>query len=80
MTNDEQTICKAIGTVRFLPGSWDKRFANNMAALAVSDPQVELSAGMKEWIYRILYKYRRQLPVVYNRFKDHPHCNQKSKR
>lgn len=77
MTNDEIIICSHFSHVTFLPGSFDKRFANNLCALANSNPDKELSEKQKEWCYRLLYKYRRQIPNVYEKYKTHPHCKKK---
>lgn len=63
--------------VRFLPGSFDKRFANNMAALAESGKPINLSQGQEEWVFRILYKYRKQIPQIYERYKTHHLCQRK---
>lgn len=41
--------------VTFLPGSWDKRFARNMA---IAEEATELQV---EWLWRLVYRYRRQV-------------------
>jgi len=76
MTASEHQICRALGNVRFLPATFDKRFAGNASSWGI---EKELSEGQKEWIYRILYKYRKQLPKLYELHKNHPHCSKKTK-
>ena len=77
MTKEEQYICIALGNVRCLPASFDKRFTRNMASMAKNFPEKNLTESQKEVMYRILYKYRNQLPKTYNLFKNHPHCSKK---
>lgn len=79
MTRDEQQICLAIGNVRYLPGTWDKRFARKMAEIAEQNPAKELSEGQKTQVYRILYKYRKQMPRLYELNKNHYLCKANAK-
>lgn len=64
MTEKERLACIAIGNGRFLPGTWDKRFARKMADLAQQSPEKELSEKQREQIRRIMYKYRRSIIQV----------------
>lgn len=75
MTEDQLKICKALGEVSYLPASFDKRFGNNLCGIAQLTPDKELSDKQVEWMFRLLYKYRRQLPNVYDQFKDNPFCS-----
>ncbi len=77
MTNDELHICRALGNVNYLPASFDKRFGNNLSNIANTEPHKELTESQREWMYRLLYKYRRQLPKLYECFKNHEHCSRK---
>lgn len=52
MTVDQIDICKALGNVRYLPASFDKRLGNNLAGLAESHPEKELTEKQNEWMYR----------------------------
>jgi hypothetical protein len=79
MEDYQQKICLALGNVRYLPGSFDKRFALNMSSIARLQPEKVLSKSQNEWMFRILYKYRKQLPALYQLHKDNPLCTQKSK-
>ena len=74
MTEEQINICKALGSVNYLPASFDKRIGKNLAAMAVSFPDKELTAKQDEWMYRLLYKYRRQIPITYDRYGMHQYC------
>lgn len=78
MTAEQREICIKLGNLRYLPGSWDKKFARNVYGKAVDGK--ELTETQKEWIYRLLYKYRGQVPVLYQKHKGHPHCSRKPNR
>jgi hypothetical protein len=75
MTTEQIDICKWFNNIRFLPGGFDKRFATNLVNLAYKDPDKEITKKQNEWIYRILYKYRKQIPAIYNKYKDSEFCN-----
>ena len=75
MTTDEQKICLALGTCRYLPGTFDKRLGNNLCSQASTNQLI--TESQKEWMYRLLYKYRKQLPHLYDLHKGHPHCTKK---
>lgn len=77
MTEEQILICKKLGEVRYFPASFDKRFGNNLAGIAEKEPEKELTEKQIEWMYRLLYKYRNQLPQTYERFKSHPFCKKK---
>lgn len=77
MTTEQIEICKALGKVRYLPASFDKRFGNNLCSLSFTQPEKELSEKQNEWMYRLLYKYRKQLPVTYEKYKSNPLCSQR---
>lgn len=64
MTDAEKRACIAIGNGRFLPGTWDKRFARKMAEQALRSPEKELSEKQREQIHRIMHKYRRSINQV----------------
>jgi hypothetical protein len=77
MTQEQIDICTALGKVRYLPASFDKRFGNSLHSIAQNTPEKELTEKQNEWMYRLLYKYRKQLPNTYDRFKNHPMCAKK---
>ena len=74
MTASEHEICKALGNIRYLPGTFNKRFGHSVSRYGIDK---ELSLNQQEWIYRMLYTYRKQLPRLYQIHKNHPHCNKK---
>ena len=79
MSEDEKVIIKALNDVVYLPGSWNKRFMSSMISLLRVSLGDELSIKQVEWVYRLLYRYRRQVPGVYERYKGHEFCNKKER-
>ena len=63
--------------VSYIPGSWDKRFVRDIYHEC---REKELTQSQKEWLYRILYKYRRQVPKTFEAYKNHPDCSRKPDR
>jgi hypothetical protein len=59
MTDDERAAVAGLWRCTFLPGSWDKRFAR---ALAQRDASKPLSDKQRDWLWRLVWKYRRQIP------------------
>lgn len=80
MTKDQQLICVNLGRVRYLPGTFDKRFGNKLSSIAQVSPEKELSEKQVEWMYRLLYKYRKQLPKTYELNKNNPLCSRKEQK
>ena len=80
MTEGQREIALALGNVRYLPATWDKRYGHAMHGIATSEPNKELTSSQVEWLYRLLYKYRKQLPALYQKHKYNPLCRQKEKR
>ena len=74
MTTEQVAICTALGHCRFLPGTFDKRFSSKVAGIAELHPDQELTEKQIEWMYKLLYKYRKQIPNTYEKFKDNPLC------
>lgn len=77
MKQEQIEIAMSFMNIVFLPGSWDKRFAQSMIYRAVNNPDENLSESMNEWLYRLLYKYRRQVKPTYEKYKDNQFCNKK---
>lgn len=73
MTANQMEIVNALKQVRCLPGTWDKRFIKSIVFAEA------LTLNQDEWIYRLLFKYRRQLPGTYSKFSKHPLCGPKKK-
>ena len=65
MTPDQITLAQHLVKARFQPGSWDKRFARDMAAWSVQTPDKELSDNQRRTLYQQVIRYRRSLDKVY---------------
>lgn len=74
MTAEQIEIALSFDRITFLPGSWNKKFANAMYYKAKYEPELELSSLQNEWIYRILYTYRKQIPDIYQKYCNNPNC------
>lgn len=80
MTADEQLIILKLNSCTFLPASWNKRFVGSLLNKIKSDgTSDELTESQREWMYRLLYRYRKQIPETYNKFKHVPECGRKEK-
>lgn len=64
MTPEERECALALcpGHVTYLPGSPDKRFARSMAVSARFDSSAVITEPQAEYLRRLVWKYRRQLP------------------
>ena len=60
MTDEQRDMARALGQCSFLPGSWDKRFARDMAAMA-EDPDAALTRRQAETLMEVCHRYRRQI-------------------
>ena len=79
MTDEQKEICERLGAVKYLPASFDKRLGQNLCGMAELTPGKELSEKQNEWMYRLLYKYRKQLPHTYNKYQSNEFCNKKNR-
>lgn len=79
MTPEERLIVSNLANCRYQPGTWCKRFVNDINSAAQANPELQLSESQREWLYRVLYMKRKSLPYVYNIFKNHPFCKRKEK-
>ena len=75
MTTEQIEICKWLGQVSYLPASFDKRLGKNLSFIANNTPETELTDKQNEWMYRLLYKYRKQIYSVYDKYKNNPLCS-----
>lgn len=57
----ERIAIEALARCSFLPGSWDKRFARDMAATA---EDYRLTAKQRQCLWKMAWKYRRQMPPL----------------
>lgn len=55
------------------PGGWAKKFLKDMFKLRVRR-KIKISEKQNEWIFRLLYKYRKKLPELYEKYKDNKFC------
>jgi hypothetical protein len=60
MTDYQFRLAQALGRATFPPASWSKRFAHALARKDIND---ELSDKQAEWLLRLAYRYRRQMPA-----------------
>jgi hypothetical protein len=60
-TKAQIEIAKALAACRFLPASWDKRFARDMAAMATNRPDRDFTDRQLAHLLRLAHKYRRQI-------------------
>jgi hypothetical protein len=56
-------LARALSTCTFLPASWDKCFARNMAATA-NDPAIAFTERQQAQLVRLANRYRRQLDTT----------------
>lgn len=74
MSADELLIVEKLSGCRYAPGTWSNRFITDLALLAKENSSYILTEPQKEWIYRLLYILRKQVPFTYKKFQKHPHC------
>lgn len=62
MTDAEVRLAKRLGVCRFLPASFDKRFAQGLAArTSATQPAISVKESSELLCLKVI-KYRRQLP------------------
>ncbi|NUQ07033.1 MAG: hypothetical protein HUU31_24340 [Anaerolineae bacterium] len=64
MTPEQIAQAKALVRCTFLPGSYDKRFAKDMAFYAVHQPGRELTEKQAALLEKMMHRYRRQLARI----------------
>lgn len=62
MSPAEQLAARALAECAFLPGGWDKRFANDMATRS-RHHTAELTDLQRKHLWNLVHRYRRQIPV-----------------
>lgn len=77
MTEAERHIIRSLDNCRLKAFSWSKSFIRNMAALEKSKPETVLSENQKEWLLRMVFMYRKQLPSLYALLRHIPECSKK---
>ena len=63
MTPHEIELAKALGGCSFCPATSQKRFARDIAFLAVNDPAREISDRQRYYLEIMAWRFRRQLPA-----------------
>lgn len=61
MTDLERTQADSLSGCTFLPGSWDKRFVRDMAAIARDRPTQSITEKQAAWLDELGHRYRKQL-------------------
>lgn len=61
MTEREHYAANQLARCSFQPGSFEKRFAKQIKAKAVSD-NPEITEKGRACLWRLVYRYRRQIP------------------
>jgi hypothetical protein len=51
-----------------------------LAFMGASNYDKELTEKQNEWMFRLLYKYRKQLPNIYTNHQMNPLCTKKQPR
>ncbi len=74
MTAEQKIIIENLETVQMLPGSWNKRFVKSLINIPNDK---ELSESQIEWIYRLVYTYRKQIPNTYDMCRNNKYCCKK---
>ena len=64
MTREQRITALMLGKCRFLPGSFDKRFARSMRDIALYKPAQELTEKQAECLVKMAGRYRRQMAGV----------------
>lgn len=77
MTREQSEIIEGLRRVQLPIGAeFDKSFIEGMY---FSKSNYDLSVKQNEWCFRLLYKYRVQLPDLYEKHKENELCKQKPK-
>lgn len=74
MSTDELLIIGKLAVCNYAPGTWSNRFIADLSLLEKENSSYILTEPQREWIYRVLYQMRKQVPFTYDKFKSHPHC------
>lgn len=79
MTQDEIQIATNLYACTMLPGTFDKRFVTDMYFRSKQQEPKPLSDKQNEILYRLVYKYRKQIPHTYEKYKNNIYCQPKPK-
>ena len=79
MTQDEIIIATQLHSCTMLPGTFDKRFASDMYYRSKQEEPKPITDKQNEILYRLVYKYRKQIPHTYEMYKNNIYCQPKPK-
>jgi hypothetical protein len=74
MTADEIIIVHNLNCCRLPMASWTKRFVRDVHSQSLNNPESELTDKQKEWIYRLVYTFRKQIPGTYKKCINNKFC------
>jgi len=63
MTSNEIKVALALGVCSYQSGSFEKRFAHNIANMAREHPHTPMTERGRAWMWKQARRYRRQLPT-----------------
>jgi hypothetical protein len=61
MSEEETQLATALARCTMMPGTWDKRFARDIAAMAHQQPAKELTPNQRRTLMKLVVRYRRQI-------------------
>lgn len=73
VTESEYNLLNSFIKVNFGSNDWDMKFINSLYGVAVNGGRI--TDKQRYWLFRTLYKYRRQLRSFYEKFKHLPECS-----
>lgn len=64
MTPEERDFARTLVRCKIRPGSWDKRFARDMAGIAEQKPDKQLTDRQREFLLKLVVRYRKQIDAA----------------
>jgi hypothetical protein len=65
MTPEQIKLAQCLVKAKFQPGSWDKKFARDLAAMSYKQPTPELTTNQHRCLLQNVIRYRRSLDPAY---------------
>jgi hypothetical protein len=62
MTDSERILASELVACRFVPGSFEKRFARDLASIARELPEKAITVKQTRWLRILHHRFRRQIP------------------
>ena len=78
MDTTQIEIIQALATAKTGQSLFAKNFVSNLNNLVKTSPNYVLTSKQIEWLYRLLYKYRKQLKSLYQQHHTNPLCAKKT--